>query len=113
MRIAFIGLGNMGAAIAANLVRARHEVAVWNRSADKARSLVQAGATLAESPRTAAAGREVVFTMLADDAALEAVLNGDHGLASGLERGALHVSMSTISVAATDRIAATHRARGQ
>jgi 3-hydroxyisobutyrate dehydrogenase-like beta-hydroxyacid dehydrogenase len=113
MRIAFIGLGNMGAAIAANLVRARHEVAVWNRSADKARSLVQAGATLADSPKSAAEGREVVFTMLADDAALEAVLAGDRGLAAGLDPGALHISMSTISVAAADSVAAMHRARGQ
>jgi 3-hydroxyisobutyrate dehydrogenase-like beta-hydroxyacid dehydrogenase len=113
MRIGFIGLGNMGAAIAANLVRARHEVTVWNRSADKGRPLVEAGASLAASPKAAAAGREVVFTMLADDAALEAVLAGDHGLAAGLDPGALHVSMSTISVAAADRVAATHRTRGQ
>jgi 3-hydroxyisobutyrate dehydrogenase-like beta-hydroxyacid dehydrogenase len=113
MRIGFIGLGNMGAAIAANLIRAPHEVAVWNRSADKGRPLAEAGATLADSPKAAAAGREVVFTMLADDTALEAVLAGEHGLAAGLDRGALHISMSTISVAAADRIAAAHRARGQ
>jgi 3-hydroxyisobutyrate dehydrogenase-like beta-hydroxyacid dehydrogenase len=103
----------MGAAIAANLIRAHHEVTVWNRSADKSRPLVEAGATLAESPKAAAAGRDVVFTMLADDAALEAVLTGDHGLAAGLNTGALHVSMSTISVATADRIAAAHRTRGQ
>jgi 3-hydroxyisobutyrate dehydrogenase-like beta-hydroxyacid dehydrogenase len=113
MRIGFIGLGNMGAAIAANLLRAHHDVAVWNRSPDKGRPLVEAGATLAESPRAAAAGREVVFTMLADDMALETVLTGDQGLAAGLNPGALHVSMSTISVAAADRIAAAHRASGQ
>jgi 3-hydroxyisobutyrate dehydrogenase-like beta-hydroxyacid dehydrogenase len=113
MRIAFIGLGNMGAAIAANLVRARHDVAVWNRSADKGRPLVAAGATQAATPKEAAAGRDVIFTMLADDAALEAVLAGEDGLAAGLHPDALHVSMSTISVAAIDRIAAAHRARGQ
>jgi 3-hydroxyisobutyrate dehydrogenase-like beta-hydroxyacid dehydrogenase len=113
MRIGFIGLGNMGAAIALNLVRAQHDVAIWNRSADKARPLVEAGATLAESPKAAAAGRDVVFTMLADDAALEMVLAGDRGLAAGLNPGALHVSMSTISVATADRIAAAHRTLGQ
>jgi 3-hydroxyisobutyrate dehydrogenase-like beta-hydroxyacid dehydrogenase len=112
MQIAFIGLGNMGAAIAANLVRARHDVAIWNRTAGKDRPLADAGATVAESPKAAAAGRDVVFTMLADDAALEAVLAGDNGLAAGLKPGALHVSMSTISVAAADRIAAAHRTRG-
>ena len=55
MRIGFIGLGNMGAAIAANLLKARHEVTVWNRSAAKARSLVDAGAVLAATPKEAAA----------------------------------------------------------
>src|ERR1700722_11442575 len=103
MRIGFIGLGNMGAAIAANLVNARHDVAIWNRSAEKARSLAAAGAVLAANPKAAAADREVVFTMLADDAALDAVLNGEEGLISGLKPGALHVSMSTIAVATADR----------
>jgi len=113
MQIGFIGVGNMGAAIAANLVRARHEVAIWNRSADKARPLVDAGATLAGSPRSAAAERDVVFTMLADDAALESVLGGDNGLLAGLRAGALHISMSTIAVATADRVAAMHLGRGQ
>src|SRR6202162_4828443 len=113
MQIGFIGLGNMGVAIAANLVRARHDVAIWNRRAEKGRPSVDAGATLAESPRAAAADRDVVFTMLADDAALESVLAGENGLVAGLGSGALHVSMSTIAVATADRIAATHRAQGQ
>jgi 3-hydroxyisobutyrate dehydrogenase-like beta-hydroxyacid dehydrogenase len=112
MKIGFIGLGQMGAAIAPHLVGARHDVTVWNRSASKAQPLTQAGATLAPTARAAATGREVVFTMLADDAALEAVLEGEHGLYAGLGN-ALHVSMSTISVATADRIAAAHRARGQ
>jgi 3-hydroxyisobutyrate dehydrogenase-like beta-hydroxyacid dehydrogenase len=113
MRIGFIGLGNMGAAIAANLVRARYDAAIWNRSTKKAQPLVNAGATLAESPKAAATDRDVVFTMLADDAALDAVLSGENGLIAGLKPGALHVSMSTIAVATADRIAATHLAHGQ
>jgi 3-hydroxyisobutyrate dehydrogenase-like beta-hydroxyacid dehydrogenase len=113
MKIGFIGLGQMGASIAANLVRARHDVAVWNRSADKARSLVKAGAVLAANPKAAAVDRDVVFTMLADDAALATVLAGDSGLCAGLKPGALHVSMSTIAVATADRVAASHRALGQ
>jgi 3-hydroxyisobutyrate dehydrogenase-like beta-hydroxyacid dehydrogenase len=113
MRIGFIGLGHMGAAIAANLLRARHEVAVWNRSADKARPLVEAGATLVDSPKAAAALSEVVFSMLADDAALKTVLSADDGVLAGLKPGALHVSMSTISVATADEIASLHRGRGQ
>jgi 3-hydroxyisobutyrate dehydrogenase-like beta-hydroxyacid dehydrogenase len=110
MRIGFIGLGNMGANIAANLLRAGHEAAVWNRSAEKARALVTAGA---KSPKGAAADRDIVFTMLADDSALDAVLAGEQGLLAGLRPGALHVSMSTIAVATAERIAATHLALGQ
>jgi 3-hydroxyisobutyrate dehydrogenase-like beta-hydroxyacid dehydrogenase len=113
MKIGFIGLGQMGAAIAANLVRARHEVCVWNRSADRARGLLDAGALLAASPKAAAADRDVVITMLADDAALDAVLLGTEGLLQGLRPAALHVSMSTIAVATADRVAALHTARGQ
>jgi 3-hydroxyisobutyrate dehydrogenase-like beta-hydroxyacid dehydrogenase len=113
MKIGFIGLGNMGAAIAANLLRAGYDVQVWNRSADKARPLVQAGATLAATPKATAADRDVVFTMLADDAALSAVLAGESGLNAGLRAGALHVSMSTIAVATAEHVAAGHRALGQ
>ncbi|MGA2189779.1 MAG: NAD(P)-dependent oxidoreductase [Steroidobacteraceae bacterium] len=113
MHIGFIGLGNMGAAIAANLLKARHEVAVWNRSAAKARSLLDAGATLADTPKDAASGKAAVITMVADDAALDAVLAGETGLMAGLDPGALHVSMSTIAVATADRLTEAHRARGQ
>ena len=113
MRIGFIGLGNMGAAIAANLVRAQHEVAVWNRSPEKTRPFAELGATLADSPKSAATDKEAVFTMLADDSALESVIAGEKGLAAGLRTGALHVSMSTIAVATADRIAGIHRTRNQ
>jgi len=113
MRIGFIGLGHMGAAIAANLLRAGNEVAVWNRSADKARPLIEAGATLVDSPKAAATLSEVVFSMLADDAALQSILNGEQGVLAGLRPGALHVSMSTIGVATADEVASLHRSRGQ
>jgi 3-hydroxyisobutyrate dehydrogenase-like beta-hydroxyacid dehydrogenase len=113
MKVGFIGLGRMGAAIAANLVRARHDVAVWNRSGEKARPLVEAGAILVASPREAAAGRDVVLTMLADDAALDAVLSGEEGILAGLKAGALHISMSTIAVITAESAAARHAERGQ
>jgi 3-hydroxyisobutyrate dehydrogenase-like beta-hydroxyacid dehydrogenase len=103
----------MGAAIAANLVRASHELLVWNRSPDKARPLLDLGATLAASPRDAAADRDIVFTMLGDDAALRSVLNGEQGLYAGLARGAVHVSMSTIGVETADTLSAGHAERGQ
>ena len=113
MQVSFIGLGNMGAAIAANLLKARRDLTVWNRSPARARPLIEAGAVLAATPREAAAGRDVVFTMLADDSALDSVLAGDQGLLEGLGRGALHVSMSTIAVATAERLCEQHRSRGQ
>ena len=102
MRVGFIGLGQMGSAIAANLVKAGHEVTVWNRSADKIDALVDAGATRAEQPVDAAQG-DMVMTMLADDRAVEAVVFGDGGIAGA---PALHVGHSTISIALADRLAA-------
>jgi 3-hydroxyisobutyrate dehydrogenase-like beta-hydroxyacid dehydrogenase len=108
MKIGFLGLGRMGSAIATNLVHARHDVAVWNRSADKARPLVAAGATLAASPKAAAARSDIIFSMLADDAALLDILGGNDGILAGLKPGALHISMSTIAVATSESVAARH-----
>jgi 3-hydroxyisobutyrate dehydrogenase-like beta-hydroxyacid dehydrogenase len=113
VKIGFVGLGNMGAGIAANLVRSGHEVAVWNRSPQKARALIDQGAVAAKTPGAAASGRDLVMTMLADDAALDAVLGGGEGLLEGMSRGALHVSLSTISIAAAERIASRHAERDQ
>jgi 3-hydroxyisobutyrate dehydrogenase-like beta-hydroxyacid dehydrogenase len=113
MKIGFLGLGQMGAAIAANLVRAGHDVAVWNRSAGKSHPLIDAGATLAATAGDAAAKSDVVFSMLADDAALYAVLSGKDGLLAGLKAGALHISMSTIAVATADDVAVRHAERQQ
>ena len=106
MKAGFIGLGQMGRAIAANLLAAGHELTVWNRSPDKAAELVAAGARLAATPAEAAQG-DVVITMLADDHAVEAVVHGAHGI---LASPALHVSHSTISVALADRLAGDHAA---
>lgn len=104
MKVGFIGLGQMGRAMAANLLHAGHEVAVWNRSPDRADPLVKAGARRATSPRDAA-DAEVVMTMLADDLAVETVVYGASGI---LEAPALHVSHSTISIALAERLAADH-----
>jgi 3-hydroxyisobutyrate dehydrogenase-like beta-hydroxyacid dehydrogenase len=113
MQIAFIGLGNMGAAMAANLLRAGHAVTVFNRNPDKAAALVAAGATAAADPAAAAAGAEVAITMLADDTATAAVVFGRRGVLAGLARGAAHVAMSTISIALSERLADSHAAAGQ
>lgn len=102
MRIGFIGLGQMGGAIAANLIKAGHEVTVWNRSTDKADALVDAGAVRAARPVDAAQG-DLVMTMLADDLAVESVVFGEGGIVGA---PALHVGHSTISIALADRLAA-------
>ncbi len=102
MRIGFIGLGQMGGAIAANLIKAGHELTVWNRSTDKTDALVDAGATRAARPVDAAQG-DLVMTMLADDRAVEGVVFGEGGIVGA---PALHVGHSTISIALADRLAA-------
>lgn len=112
MDIGFIGLGNMGHGMAANLVGAGHRVAVYNRSPGKAESLAEQGATAARTVAEACRA-EVVFTMLADDAAVEAVAFGDGGVLASLPAGATHVSSSTISVALSQRLAAAHADAGQ
>jgi len=112
MKVGFIGLGHMGAAMAANLVQAGHEVTVYNRSADKRRSLIERGAR--EATRVADACRgEVVITMLADDNAVSEVVFGHDGLLATLAPQAIHVSMSTISVALCKRLGSAHAANGQ
>ena len=113
MKVGFLGLGQMGSGIAANILKAGNDLKVWNRSPEKAEPLVRDGAQLARTPREAAGGRDIVLTMLADDAALDGVLLGDDGLMAGLGANALHVSMSTIAVATAEAVAAKHAARGQ
>lgn len=108
MDIGFIGLGQMGAGIARNLLRAGHRLTVWNRGREKAEALVAEGAVRANSPAEAAGG-EVVMTMLADDAAVEAVTFGANGILAG-EGRPIHVSLSTISPALAARLADAHGA---
>ncbi|KQM21990.1 NAD(P)-dependent oxidoreductase [Novosphingobium sp. Leaf2] len=111
MDVAFIGLGQMGSGMAGCLMDAGHAVTVWNRDPAKAQPFADRGAALATSPAQAA-GSRVVFTMLANDDALEAVCFGDDGLlAAG--PGLLHVSCSTVSVALTERLTQAHTDAGQ
>ena len=113
MRIAFLGLGPMGAHMAARLADAHHELCVWNRSPEKAGPLAALGARVAATPREAATNAELVITSLANDAAVHEVTLGRDGLAEGLAHGALHVSTSTISVQLARELDAAHRERGQ
>jgi 3-hydroxyisobutyrate dehydrogenase-like beta-hydroxyacid dehydrogenase len=111
MKLAFIGLGKMGSGMARNLIRAGHQLTVYNRSIEKARAIE--GARVAESPLEACRDAEAAITMLADDAAVEAVVFESNGIAAGLKPGATHISSSTIGTALARRLAAAHESRKQ
>jgi 3-hydroxyisobutyrate dehydrogenase-like beta-hydroxyacid dehydrogenase len=112
MKVGFIGLGHMGAAIAQNLLFGGHELAVYNRTPEKAKPLVRQGARLATDIADACGG-DVVVTMLADDAAVESIAFGDQGIVASLRPGAIHISMSTISVALSERLTVAHAKAGR
>jgi 3-hydroxyisobutyrate dehydrogenase-like beta-hydroxyacid dehydrogenase len=111
-RIGWIGLGKMGAPMAHHLHSAGHDISVHNRTAAKADRLVAAGATLAAHAADAARGAETVFSMLADDAALRAILLGPEGVVAAMDRGAVLVEMSTVSPAISSELDAACQARG-
>jgi 3-hydroxyisobutyrate dehydrogenase-like beta-hydroxyacid dehydrogenase len=111
MRIAFLGTGQMGSAIAGLLLKNGHELVVWNRTASRLAPLLQLGARQASSPTEAVKDSDVVFSMLMDDAALEAVVLGNDGFLDALPEGAIHVSLSTISVQLSQRLMVEHTAR--
>jgi 3-hydroxyisobutyrate dehydrogenase-like beta-hydroxyacid dehydrogenase len=112
MKIGFIGLGRMGAAMAANLVKAGHDVSVFNRSPGKRRSLVELGAHEAADV-AGTCGGDAVITMLADDGAASDIAFGPGGLIDNLPKAAIHLSMSTISVALSKRLTQAHARAGQ
>jgi 3-hydroxyisobutyrate dehydrogenase-like beta-hydroxyacid dehydrogenase len=113
MKIAVLGLGRMGRGIASSVLRTGYDLVVWNRTRDAADALLRGGATWAVSPREAAADCDIACTMLADDHALDAVLDGESGLVAGLPVGKLHVSLSTVSPSAAAAAADKHAALGQ
>jgi 3-hydroxyisobutyrate dehydrogenase-like beta-hydroxyacid dehydrogenase len=110
--VAFVGLGKMGLAMAANLRRAGYPLVVWNRSPEKAGALVAAGARLVESPAAAARAADIVVSSLADDASLRAVVSGPDGILCGLRPGATHIGTSTVSPGLSDELAGLHAAAG-
>jgi 3-hydroxyisobutyrate dehydrogenase-like beta-hydroxyacid dehydrogenase len=110
--VGFVGLGAMGSGMAANLVGAGFATRVYNRTPERARPLVDAGAEAADSPAEAAEPGGVVVTMVADDAALRAVTLGVGGFADRLGAGGVHLSMSTVAPATSDELAEEHARRG-
>jgi 3-hydroxyisobutyrate dehydrogenase-like beta-hydroxyacid dehydrogenase len=112
MKVGFIGLGQMGAGMATSLIRAGHELTVYNRTREKAQPLAALGAKVADRIAEACRG-EVVFTMLADDRSVEGVTLGSEGIERHLASGAIHVSCSTISVQLAEKLTAVHAKAGQ
>jgi 3-hydroxyisobutyrate dehydrogenase-like beta-hydroxyacid dehydrogenase len=113
MNVAFLGLGSMGLPMARHLLQAGHKLTVYNRTRSRADQLEALKPVVAETPAAAARDADVLVTMLADDAALEAVIIGSEGVLAALPRGAIHISMSTISPALSGRLAELHRKAGQ
>jgi 3-hydroxyisobutyrate dehydrogenase-like beta-hydroxyacid dehydrogenase len=112
MKVGFIGLGHMGAGMAANLLKAGHDVTVYNRTRTRVEALVAQGAKAAASVSDACRG-DAVITMLANDDAVESVVFSDGGISGSLPAGAPHVSSSTISVALSEKLEAAHAKAGQ
>jgi 3-hydroxyisobutyrate dehydrogenase-like beta-hydroxyacid dehydrogenase len=111
-RIGFAGLGAMGAGIAQRLLDAGNEVVGWNRTKEKAQPLLDAGMGWADTPRELAASVDVLFTMLTNTAAIEAVASGDDGVLAGLREGAVWADISTIAPDASVAMAERVRERG-
>jgi 3-hydroxyisobutyrate dehydrogenase-like beta-hydroxyacid dehydrogenase len=112
MKVGFIGLGNMGSGMAASLLKAGHELTVYNRSPNKLKGLVELGAHAAAQVADGCHG-DAVITMLADDSAVESVVFGDEGVIANLGKNAIHISASTISIALSERLTNAHAKAGQ
>jgi 3-hydroxyisobutyrate dehydrogenase-like beta-hydroxyacid dehydrogenase len=113
MKVGFVGLGRMGSAIAARVLAGGHDLLVYNRTTAKAADLGKAGAKIVGSIADACAGRDVVITMIANDAALEEVTFGTGGLLTSLPKGKIHLVMGTHGVAAIRKVTAAHKKAGQ
>jgi len=109
VRVGFIGLGRMGQAMAARVLAADHDLVVYNRSIEKTTELAKGGAHVASSIAEACEGRQVVITMLTDDAALREVTLGAKGIRQSLEPGAIHVAMGTHGAGTIQQVAAAHK----
>ena len=105
--LGFVGLGTMGGGVVRRLLAAGHAVTVWNRTREKAEPLLEAGASWADTPRSVAERSEIVFTMVTNTAAVQAVTEGPDGILAGLGPGKVYVDMSTASPANTRAVAET------
>lgn len=112
MKVAFIGLGNMGSGIAQCILKGGFDLTVWNRTAAKMEPLVANGAKAAASAKAAATGADLVITSLMDDKSIIENLQAADGILAGLKQGAVHVCVTTISPACADQLTELHRKHG-
>ncbi len=113
MKYGFIGLGSLGTPIALNLLESHQQLFVYNRTLAKAQPLADKGAQVCATIEELARASDIVFTMVADDAALRAITTGPDGLLQHLKPGSLHISMSTILAQTGGELAALHQENGQ
>lgn len=113
MKVGFIGLGRMGQGIAGRILSAEHDLLVFDPAPGQSRSLEKAGAVATDSAAAAAADRDVVISMLPNDGALHAVVEGDKGLQKSMPVECVHVAMGTHGIAAIRSAAAKHEEAGQ
>jgi 3-hydroxyisobutyrate dehydrogenase-like beta-hydroxyacid dehydrogenase len=108
LKVGFIGLGRMGQAMAARILGGGHDLVVYNRTESKTMHLVEAGALAATSVAGASEGREIVITMVTDDASLQTVTLGAGGIRESLAPGAIHLCMGTHGAGVIQKLAAAH-----
>ena len=112
MKVAFIGMGTMGAPMALNILKAGHDVTVHNRTREREEPVAQAGAHRATSPAQASKDAEIIITCVSDTPDVEAIILGEEGVIHGAPAGSIVIDMSTISPIATQRIAEALRKEG-
>lgn len=113
MKVGFLGLGNMGSVMARNLIKAGHALTVYNKTHSRCEEIATLGAKVARTPGHAASGVDALITMVADDAAVESIVLGPNAAIDSLPPGAVHIAMSTMSVALSRRLVEAHRAKKQ
>jgi 3-hydroxyisobutyrate dehydrogenase-like beta-hydroxyacid dehydrogenase len=112
LAVTCIGLGRMGSGIAGNIQKHGFPLTVYNRSSEKTKPFVSAGATAARTPRDAAAAAEIVVTNLMDDASVLETVTGESGILAGMRPGSIHIGTTTISPNLSSRLAALHDGHG-
>lgn len=108
MQVGFIGLGNLGTAIAENILQKRQQLFVYNRTSSRTQPLIEKGATFCDSIKTLASACDIVFSMVSDDAALNHVTKGNEGIAQNLKTGGTHICMSTVLPATASQLTEIH-----